>query len=781
VTALDDRSGGAHVVLTVSWEDYARAERFLPWNATRLLHGAEVTPHWIDDGDTFWYRTTSNDQVQFVMVDPEKGTREPAFDHVRLAAALSAASGISYDPRNLPLAEIAFANGGKQLHFDVGEAGWSCDLTNYACSRGKRSEPPAADAARSPDGRWDVLVREHNLWLRAVETGEERSLTEDGEPGYGYGSTLASPLDSAGLAAPDTPVAIWSPDSRRFVSCQIDQRLAQYLHLVQSAPKDGTTRPRLHSYAYPLPGDEAVPQAEVYCFGVSDEEPVKAALPPLPMLYYGSPLSPTWLWWPEDGGRVFLLTRDRGYLGYRLHEIDTTTGAARTVVEERAERAIDPYLLWAAVNIRVIADGAQVIWYAPRDGWGHLYLYDTRTGALLRQLTTGPYNVAEIVHVDEAGRWLYFTAVGREADRDPYYPHLYRVSLDGSQPELLTPEDAAHTVQVAPSGRYFLDTYSRLDLPPVTLVRGAAGEEIRELERADVEALLATGWRPPERFSAKARDGVTDVYGAIFRPSRFDANRTYPVIDNIYGGPQVNQVPTSYADSAPFGGPTRSGRGRGYWHAQALAELGFVVVMIDGLGMPGRAKAFSDFSYRNLSDGGIRDHIAVLQQLGDRYPSLDLSRVGIFGHSAGGYASTRAIFSYPDFYKVCVASAGNHDHRLDKAVWVERYMGLPVDDHYREQANQSLAHQLQGKLLLIHPEMDENVHPASTMVVVDALIKANKDFDLLILPNLPHFCDGDPYFVRKRWDYFVRHLLGVEPPAGYRIEPAMPASAPAGA
>lgn len=769
----DGWSGGEHATLAVTWEDYARAERFLPWNAAKLLHGVEVTPHWIDDGDTFWYRTTGEDGAHFVKVDPETGTREPAFDHVRLAAALSATSGTACDAGNLPLAEVEFAPGGQQFRFDLGETRWTCDLTTYACRRAERDSAPAVDVSRSPDGRWDVFVREDNLWLRSVETGEERPLTEDGFPGHGYGATLTSPLVSAGLAEPDSPVAIWSPDSRRFVSCRIDRRDTQDFHLVQSAPKDGAIRPRLHSYAYPLPGDEDVPLFEVWCFDIHGESGVKAALPPLPMLYYGSPLNPTWLWWSGDGGKVFLLTRDRGYHGYRLHEIDTTTGVARPVVEERAERGIDPYLLWAAVNIRVIAGGEQVIWYGARDGWGHLYLYDTERGELLRQLTAGPYNVADILHVDEEGRWLYFTTVGREHGRDPYYPHLYRVSLDGSEPELLTPEDAAHAVTFAPSGRYFVDTFSRLDSPPTTLVRGAAGEQMCELERADIDALLATGWQPPERFTAKARDGITDVNGAIFRPSRFDENRTYPIIDNIYGGPQVNQAPTSFADAAGSGGPTRSGRGRGFWHAQALAELGFVVVMIDGLGMPGRAKTYSDFSYRNLADGGVPDHIAVLRQLGDRYPYLDLSRVGIFGHSAGGYASTRAIFTYPDFFKVCVSSAGNHDHRLDKAVWVERYMGLPVGDHYREQANQSLAHQLQGKLLLIHPEMDENVHPASTMVVVDALIKANKDFDLLILPNLSHYCDFDPYFVRKRWDYFVRHLLGTEPPAGYRIEPAI--------
>jgi dipeptidyl-peptidase 4 len=769
---LDDGSSGSHVASVLTWEDYARAERFLPWNATKMLHGAELTPQWIDGDDTFWYRTTTRDGAHFVRVDPEKGTPEPAFDHVRLAAALSAASGVAYDPQHLPFTEITFAASGRQMQFDIGEARWTCDLTTYACNRAEPCQPPPTGVARSPDGRWECFVRDHNLWLRAVTSGEERALTEDGVPDYGYGLPLASPLSSAGLAALDTPVTIWSPDCRRFLSCRIDQREAQYLHLVQSVPTDGTTRPRLHSYAYPLPGDEAVPRADVWCFSVSGEAPVKADLPPLPMLYYGSPLNPSWLWWRNDAGQVFLLTRDRGYLGYRLHEIDTSTGATRTVVEERADHAIDPWLLWAAVNIRVIDDGKHVIWYASRDGWGHLYLYDAETSARLRQLTSGPYNVAEIAHVDEDDRWLYFTAVGRERGRDPYYPHLYRVSLDGSELELLTPEEAAHTVQFAPSGRFFVDTHSRLDLPPVSLLRNSNGALICELERADVEDLLGTGWRPPERFSAKARDGVTDVYGVIFRPSRFDPNRRYPVIDNIYGGPQVNQAPISFADSAPSGGQTRSGRGRGFWHAQALAELGFVVVMIDGLGMPGRAKAYSDFSYRNLVDGGIRDHITVFRQLADRDPSLDLSRVGIFGHSAGGYASSRAIFSHPGFYKVCVSSAGNHDHRLDKAVWVERYMELPVEEHYQEQANQSLAHQLQGKLLLIHPEMDENVHPASTLVVVDALIKANKDFDLLILPNLPHFCDFDPYFVRKRWDYFVRHLLGVEPPAGYRIEPA---------
>jgi dipeptidyl aminopeptidase/acylaminoacyl peptidase len=382
------------------------------------------------------------------------------------------------------------------------------------------------------------------------------------------------------------------------------------------------------------------------------------------------------------------------------------------------------------------------------------------------------------VHLDETGRWVYFTAVGREPEQDPYYSFLYRVSLDGGELELLTPEPADHAISFSPTGRFFIDTHSRVDLPPLSVLRAADGTLVRELQRADIESLRATGWQTPERFVAKSRDGVTDVYGLMLRPSDFDPAKSYPVIDYIYGGPQVNVVPLTFAQSSPFSESDRPHRGYAFWHAQALAELGFVVVMVDGLGMPGRGKAFHDVTYRNLGDGGIADHITALRQLGDRYRFLALERVGIYGHSAGGYASAHAILAFPEFYKVCVSSAGNHDHRLDKASWVERYMGLPVGDHYREQANQTLASQLQGKLLLIHGEMDENVHPASTLVLVDALIAANKDFDLLIVPNRPHRLDDVGYVIRRRWDYFVRHLLGTEPPRGYRVADESPHPGP---
>jgi dipeptidyl aminopeptidase/acylaminoacyl peptidase len=422
------------------------------------------------------------------------------------------------------------------------------------------------------------------------------------------------------------------------------------------------------------------------------------------------------------------------------------------LIEEHDDAAIDPHPTHSGVPIvKVLRDGADVLWYAQRDGWGHLYLHDGATGTLCRQVTSGPWSVTGVVHVDERTRTVYFTAVGREPGRDPYFNHLYRVGLDEDAPVLLTPEDATHEISFAPSGACFVDTCSRVEQPPVTILRAPDGTTICELERGDARYLERLGWTPPERFCATARDGVTKIYGVLVRPSNFrsDAPQRLPVLDNIYAGPQTNQAPTSFGGySSTSAVPNKF---RDLWHAHALAELGFAVVMVDGLGMPYRSKAFGDRSYRDLGDGGIADHVAAIRELTQRYPYLDLDRVGIYGHSAGGYASLHALLTYPDFYKVAVSSAGNHDHRLDKASWVERYMGLPVGDHYRAQSNVTLAHRLAGKLLLVHGEMDENVHPASTLQVVDALIAANKDFDLLILPNRPHGCTSDPYFVRRRW------------------------------
>jgi len=739
-----------------------------------MLFGTTVEPHWLDERGRFWYRVRTREGYVFVFVDPERAVREPAFEHSRLAAALSRASGTPYDSAALPFDRIDLVLPEMALRFDVGEARWEYDQHGGTCRpAARRAVPP--NAVASPDGRWNALVRDHNLHLQSAETGEVRTLTRDGCPESAYGTPLCSPLGAAGIPAPDAspaPAVLWSPESRRFLSFRLDLKGEGLYHLVQSVPRNGDRRPVLHSYAYPLPGDDDVPAASLVVADVKDATTCTVTGERIPLLYYGSPLRPDWVWWSADGGCIYAVTRGRGYRSYRLLAIDPVSGASRTLVEERSDVAIDPHPTHAGRPlVKVLDGGTEVLWYSQRDGWGHLYLYDGRSGMLRRQVTAGQWAVTDVLHVDEPARQVYFTAVGREGDRDPYFNFLYRTGLDGEDPELLTPEDATHQISFAPSGACFVDTYSRLDQPPVTVLRSPDGRRIRELEQGDAQGLYELGWTPPDRFRAKARDSVTDVYGVLLRPSWYDpaCGERLPVLDSIYAGPQTNQAPTSFAGLSVT--PSVPSKFRDFWHAQALAELGFAVVMIDGLGMPYRSKAFADRSYRELGDGGIEDHVAVIQQLATRYSDLNVGRVGIYGHSAGGYASLRAMLMFPDFYKVAVSSAGNHDHRLDKASWVERYMGLPVGDHYHNQSNVTQAHRLRGKLLLVHGEMDENVHPASTLRVVDALVKANREFDLLILPNEPHGCVNSPYFVRRRWDYFVRHLLGAEPPAGYAITP----------
>lgn len=757
---------------TEMWQRYARAERLLPDNAARLTSDLTLRPRWIADSDQFWYRWKSLAGIEFVLVDPAKGERKPAFDHARLASALSQASGMPCQPHKLPFREIEFSAQGTRLSFDIdaGAAGaakgrWSCDLRDYSCARlGDKPAPPPGDCVQSPDGRWQAFTRDHNVWIRSVGDGQERALTSDGAAKNDYGAPLLSPLTSAGIEPAPPPAIRWSPDSQRLLFCRVDQRDAPQFHLVQSVNPDGSLRPRLHSYAYPLPGDQTVPLATLFCAHIDGGAAIPVELEPLEVQYHGAPIHADSLWWSHEADTIYFLRQSRGYFQMDLIIIDAATGAARVAITETSATGIDPSIWRGNSSVRVCAGGSRVIWHSPRDGWGHLYLYDADSGELIRPLTSGAFEVSHVKHIDEDAGMVYFTAIGREADRDPYHNYLYRVSLTHeADAELLIPEAADHAVAFSPSGACFIDNASTVDQVPVITLRDADGQQICELERADISALEATGWQAPERFTAKARDGITDLYGVIFRPSHLAEDQQLPVIDYIYGGPQAIQAPAAFADAV-------RGREAGFWQAQALAELGFAVLMFDGMGMPGRSKAHHDHSYRNLADNGLPDHISAIRQLADEYDYLDISRVGIFGHSAGGYASCQAIFAYPDFFKVAVSSAGNHDHRLDKATWVERYMGLPVAEHYREQANQTLAHQLKGKLLLIHGDMDENVHLASTMVVVDALINANKDFDLLIMPNQAHACTNHAYFVRRRWDYFLRHLLGEEPPSGYQIQ-----------
>ncbi len=740
-------------------EDYARAEAFTPWRMEGRLPGAVGPVEWLPDSSRFWFRLGTAGGWRFQTGEPSSASTRDAFDHDHLVAALTTATERKVRPERLELSNLSWP-GPSSIEFDFADDRWRWD--GQECRRLTEDE---RYGVRSPDGGRLAFTRDHDLWVRDLATGAERRLTDGGRADSFYGGVVPSPLRSAGLPGAGQPwrdtAVLWSPDGRRLLTHRIDTAGAGKITMSLSTPLSGAARPEAVEYLYPLPGDEVLPTASLLIIDLDSEQVTPVDIPPLEMYYYGSPIPAAGaasrsMWWRADGEAFYLLRRFRGHRRVALYEVGAD-GTSRVVVEESAGTPIDTNLSTSGpVNQRTIDGQDLTVWYSQQDGWGHLYLYRTSTGKLIRRLTSGEWAVADVCHADAA--FVYFTAVGRNPDEDPYLRRLYRIRLDDpeAEPELLTGQAGNHQISFAPDGSSFLTTWSMIDSAPVTQLCRPDGEVTGTIATVDLGGLAASGWAYPERFAAPARDGHTLVYGVILRPSTFDPAISYPVIDSIYGGPQMNQAPVAMTEAATAG--------HRLWQAQALAELGFVVVMIDGLGMPYRSREFRDVSYRNLADAGLPDHISALRSLAERYPCLDLDRVGIFGHSAGGYASAQALLAHPDFYKVCVSSAGNHDHRIDKASWIERYQGWPVGDYYDEQANKAIADRLAGKLLLIHGEADENVPVAATLSLADALVAADKDFDLLILPNRPHACGADPYVIRRRWDYFVRHLAGQQPP-----------------
>lgn len=749
----------------VTAADYLRAEQFLGDNAAALVAHDDVSPHWYD-GDRFWYRDRRPDGREFIVVDPASAGRRAAFDHARLAAALSIAADTSYEPYKLPFDEFAFVDGGQAIQFAVRDSiRWTCDISAYRCGVPDTIPAPPADETSSPDGQWIAFTRDHDLWVRSTASDEEIRLSEDGEPWYGYAvNDQCCNQVTAPRRDQERPLVLrWSADSRRIVTHKLDQREVEDLHLLETV----TGRPKLHTYRYGLPGDSIVPRYDLHVFDVPSRRHVRLNMEPQEAVNTSCcGLGADTLWkdvhWAAGSDEVFFTVGQRDFSRIQLMAGNAQTGAVRTILTEERPTFVELHLANGLPNWRAVNQNQEVIWFSERDGWGHLYLHDAATGAVRNQITQGPWVVLQIVHVDDASRLVYFTAVGREAGRDPYYRHLYRVRFDGSGLQLLTPENADHDVRMSPSGRFIVDTYSRRDTIPVSVLRSANGDEVVRLETGDVSRLLEVGWQWPVAFTAKARDGVTDVYGYLYFPSGFHQDSTYPVVDYVYPGPQTGPI--------GFRGFTVSPRG----NAHALAELGFIVFTIDAMGTPLRSKAFHDSYYGNMGDNGIPDHISALRQLARRFPQMDLSRIGIFGHSGGGFASTDAILRYPEFFKVAVSSAGNHDNRSYDYTWGEKYQGVlerndDDTDNFDSQANQELAANLEGKLLLMYGTLDDNVHPNATLLVIDALIENNKDFDLIVMPNRNHGYANEPYVMRRTWDYFVRHLRGEEPPDEFRI------------
>lgn len=705
-------------------DDYARAERALSFATNPLIIGMGVAPNWLPDG-RFWYRVRHADgSSPAILVDPNAATKT------------------------------------------------DCSATPAPCAVFGNAAPPvfapfrvgAPPETRSPDGKKGVFIRDWNLWVRDIATNTETQLTTDGTANYGYAT------DNAGWIHSDRAILSWSPDSKKIATFRQDQRHVGEMYVVRT----NVGHPQLSAWKYPLPGDSVVSMIERVVIDLSGSTPslVRFKMPPdqhrSSVCDHISCVDGEFadVQWYPDGSHVAFVSSSRDHKTATLRVADATTGDVREVLHEVQKTQFESGE--NVPNWRVLPASNEVLWFSERDDWGQLYLYDLTTGALKRQVTTGVGNLLSIARLDEKTRQLWFVGVGKDTTRDPYFRHLYRIGFDGKNLTLLTPEDGDHNVTLSPDGKFLIDSWSRPDLAPTTVLRNAqSGKLVLTLETADISKLLATGWRPPTRITVKARDGKTNIYGLMFTPANLDSTKKYPIINYIYPGPQTGSV-----GSRSF----MSARGDN----QALANLGFVVVAIDGTGTPYRSKSFHDAYYGRMGDNTLPDQVAGMKELAQRYRFIDIDKAGIWGHSGGGFATAGAMFRYPDFFKVGIAESGNHDNRNYEDDWGERYHAQLVKDangvdNYNAEANQSLAKNLKGKLLLAHGTIDDNVPPDNTLLVVDALIKAGKDFDLLMLPNQTHGYGAATYYMmRRRWDYFVTNLLGATPPKEYQIGPKNP-------
>ncbi|HEX4322194.1 MAG TPA: DPP IV N-terminal domain-containing protein [Acidobacteriaceae bacterium] len=737
-------------------EDYAAAEKFMAYNMNPLAYQGVVRAEWLKDG-RFWYRDVDDTGITYMLIDPATGSRTPAFDQVKLAAALKAASEgkIKEDARRLKITTIDSLTA-QQADLIYSGAHYRCDLAASSCKLISPAAKPPLNL--SPDKKLGAFIRDWNLWVRNMETGAETELTTDGIKDFGYAT------DNAGWKHSDAAILLWSPDSKKIATFQQDQRKTGEMYLVPVT----NTHPKLEAWKYPLVGDANITMIERVIIDVDTRKLVRLKMPPNQhrsticddVACHGD----TWddVEWSPDTKHLAFVSTSREHKQEWLRVADTATGEVREVMTETAPKFFESGN--GKVNWHYLPASNEILWFSERDNWGNLYLYNLATGQLKNQITHGDGNVTQVLHVDEKTRTIYFLGVGKEPGRDPYFRHFYSVHFDGTGQKLLTPEDADHNVKLSPDGRYFVDSYSTPIQPHTTVVRAADGKLAMEVAKQDITRLLAAGWVPPIPIKVKARDGQTDLYGFMFKPSHLDPAKKYPIVNSVYPGPQ-----TGSCGSREFSAAHRDD--------QSLAELGFIVVCIDGMGTDLRSKSFHEAYYANLGDNTIPDQVTGMKQLAAQYSFIDLDRAGIFGHSGGGNATGAAMFNYPDFFKVGIAESGNHDQRDYEDDWAEKWAGLLTTDsdgksNYDSQANQNIAKNLKGHLLLAHGTMDDNVPPNNTMLVVDALIKANKDFDLLLIPNVAHgYGAASQYMMRRRWDYFVRYLASDIPPNEYQMKP----------
>ena len=764
--------------------DVERASLFYPANVRKLVRNAAPVPNWIAGGDRFWYRHEIEGGFRFMTVDAATGHAEPSFDHQALAAMLARELGKQVLPRQLPFASITYSPDMRTVSFASGGRLFECDRAGTTCkARPEIAADPAAVV--SPDGKSALFTREDNLWLRDMATGTERPLTTDGTAQFPYLYTAFKTTfveERRGQAKPTYAGATWSPDGRYVLAIRTDRRGVKTAPYVVEYLAPDSPRPIAHQIAMPTPADAPETPYALVLIDLQDGGIVAVDGGALGFNDY----APYWAivgepGWDIEDGELYLATSTRDSRALGLVAVDLDDGSSRTVLEERADQFLNlnPFD-YHVPNVRLLAARDEILWWSQRSGWGHLYRYDARTGALKSAVTKGDWAVFDIVRVDEAAGFVYFTAGGKEAKRNPYYRHLYRADLDGGDPTLLTPEDADHSytnfparglnghwdtpvARFSPSGRYFVDTHSTIAQPPTTLIRAADGALIAKIVDADVSALLATGWTPPERLVAKSADGKHDIYGVLLKPTNFDAAKRYPVIEQIYAGPQVSFAPQGFTDAL----------GARAAYMQALAELGFVIVIQDGRGTPRRSRDFHMAPMQDEDSIALADHVAGIRAAANSRPYMDMDRVGITGISFGGYASARAMLLFPEFYKAAVSIAGPHDYRtMISSISLERFFGLPGEkgangDTYTRVDNLHLADRLKGKLMLVAGEIDQNVPLNQTVALSDALIQAGKEFDLVLVPNAAHDVGYHPYVAQRLAGYFLRHLKGQEAPVPF--------------
>lgn len=738
------------VVLTLSWCLMSQAQgtlkEYKKANAVDSLFKNKVLNipkefHWIGN-DYLWYSNNIEKGKEFLLVSTKQKKQSQAFDHNRLGQALSKFSGKEVSDKNLPIDNLKFDKTLEKLIFTTDTLKISCNLSTYELTKiGGYKKPVKRDdywggdfdefankPLVSPDSLHTAFIKNYNLYIKNKKTNVETQLSYDGSKGFYYSSYMQ-----------------WSPNSKQIMAYKVRPGEEHKIYFVESSPKD-QFQPKLQTRDYLKPGDQ-LPFRSLQLFVVASKKQIPVATDLFQQQYELSVMK-----WKDDSSAFTFEYNQRGHQLYRVLEINAETGKVKVIVEETSPTFVE----YSGKRYRYDSKKSnEIIWASERDGWNHLYLYDATTGKVKNQITKGNWPIREVLKVDEEKKQIYFTASGLDNDQDPYLLQFCRIDFNGKKFTRLTTENGNHKVTFSPDYNYYVDQYSRVDAAPITVLKSVETQKtIVAMQKADISALQQTGWTAPEVFTAKARDGKTDIWGIILRPTTFDPNRKYPIIEYIYAGPQDSFVPK---DFQPY-----------YWAMTSLAELGFIVVQIDGMGTSNRSKSFHDVCWKNLKDGGFPDRKLWMKAAAAKYPYMNIDKVGIHGTSAGGQNAGAALVFNSDFYDVAVASCGCHDNRMDKMWWNEQWMGYPVGPEYEACSNTANAAQLNGNLMLIVGELDDNVDPASTMQFANALINANKNFELVTVPGMGHSAGGD-FGERKRRDYFVQHLMGVIPPTWEEI------------